>query len=369
MQFCFSSLNKSLMIIFVLLLSEVTIAQKATYNTPPSINRKRVRVTFEKVSASQTSYYVNYKAENIGNGIFIIDRELTELQHNGGALYPTTSQYILKPGDKKTIYNQFRVKPPVKANADSLYLKFNGLRYTSPFEPLNGKKLILGEKATTNIGPFAIKVMDYNVYSDRVYAEVKCSFNGTTNHIGNVDLSNVVVTGGKAAIVKKGDVVLSGKSYTFAINITPNGDELSIVFNNVLSVGQLQKLNLRGIKITSTSYVEPVKNKNPKVIKAPGRIAELSFADFSALKKDIEIEMNSGGNPVGMAHEFLLEKKCISTAQVIDILSVFNLDGSRLKFAKMAYPFTTDKVKYHNVIGKIEYTKNKQALEEFLEHQ
>ena len=98
-------------------------------------------------------------------------------------------------------------------------------------------------------------------------------------------------------------------------------------------------------------------------------MAELSYNDFTTLKKDIEVEMNTGGKPIDMAHEFLMEKGAISTAQVIDIIAIFNLDGSRLKFAKMAYPFTSDKTKYHMVVGKLAYTKNKQALEEFLENQ
>lgn len=364
-------ISKVLSVLVMLAFATTAFAQKVTYHLPKQISNEKVRLTFQKVSASSSSYYVNYKAENIGDGVLIIYRGQTILEQEGGQLYPTSDTYILKSGENKTIYNQFRVKAPVKANAPLLSLQLNGLTYAMPSKALLTEKLLLAEKATQTIGSFQVKVMEYKVYSDRVYVNMKCTFNGGIHTVGNIDLSKLNVSGGKAEIVKKGDVVLSGKSYSFSINITPNGEELSVNFNDVLSESGLQKVELGEVQIKSTTYVErtetgkPIENtKEKEVVKA----AELTFADFTALKKDIEVEMNNGGKPVEMAHEFLMEKGVISTAQIIDILSVFNLDGLRLKFAKMAYPFTSDKVKYHAVVGKLSYTKNKQALEEFLEN-
>ena len=373
-------ISKSLSFILFLSLTASVAAQKATYNMPKSINLDGVRVTFQKVSSSSSSYFVNYKAENTGSGFLVIDRKLTALTQNDGEIFPTSDKYVLKSGDNKTVYNQFRVKAPVQANADYLTLKLNGFSYAELGAPIQAEKLVLGEGATQTIDQFGIKVMEYNVYDDRVYVQLKCTFNGDINSLGNINLNKLVVNGGKAEVVKKGDVVFSGKSYSFSINITPNGEELSVNFNNVLSISPLNKVHFDDIAVTTTTYIEALaaaeaaetteeKPETTEETATPPATAELSFSDFMALKKDIELEMNNGGKPVEMAHEFLLEKQVISTAQVIDILSVFNLDGSRLKFAKMAYPFTSDKNKYHMVVGKLEYTKNKQALEEFLEHQ
>lgn len=356
------------------LLNTISFGQKATYNMPTSIENNKVRLTFQKVSAASTSYYVNYKAENTGDGILVIDRKRTSLKQNGGELYPSSDTYTLKPGKNKTVYNQFRVKAPIQANADLFTLQLNGLSYANPTAGIKTEKLVLAEKATQNIGPFGIKVMEYNVYSDRIYVQLKCMFNGSSKQLGNIDLSKLVVSGGSAEVVKKGDVVFPGKSYTFSINISPNGDEASVNFNEVLSTMELQKIAIDDIVIKSTKYVEP-KEETPAATEAEAKpvkedaAKELSFSDFMSLKKDIEQEMNTGGKPVEMAHEFLMEKGNISVAQIADILTVFNLDGSRLKFAKMAYTYASDKQKYHMIVGKLEYTKNKQALEEFLEHQ
>lgn len=96
---------------------------------------------------------------------------------------------------------------------------------------------------------------------------------------------------------------------------------------------------------------------------------ELSFSDFTSLKKDIKTEANAGGNPVGLATETIFTKKCISTAQVVDMLDAFNLDNNRLDFAKKAYKYTSDKNKYFQVVQQLSYAKNKEALENYISTQ
>ena len=377
MQTVISMNNKVLLTLVFVLWANVLLAQKATYHFPKSINNEQVRLTFQKVSSSTTNYYINYKVQNIGEGILIIDRSLTSLEQNDGELHPSSDKYVLGSNQSKTIYNQFRIKPPVEPNAG--YLKFNlkGLSYAVPSTPIKAEKFTVVEKYVQTIDRFAIKVMEHNIHPDRIYINIRCSFNGEINSLGNVDLSRLIITGGEAEVVKKGDVIFPGKSYSFSINITPNGEELTLDFNNVLQVMKLEKIHFEPVVIKSTAYAEQekdtttaaVKKEPEKVKKDTTKIAELGYSDLVMLKKDIETEMNGGGKPIEMAHEFLMEKGHISTAQVIDVMSVFNLDGSKLKFAKMAYQFTSDKPKYHMVIAKLEYTKNKQAFEEFLEMQ
>lgn len=371
--------KSSLLIAFVAVAFNL-IAQKVVYNMPQSVNSEHVNITFQKVSSSTSSYYTNYKAENTGEGVLVIDRSKASLVQNKGELHPTSEKYIINPGESKTIYNQFRVKAPVKANADHFNLVLNGITYAeADNKVIETEKMILAEKAIQNFDAFSLKVMEYNVYSDRVYAQIKCSYNGSAKTLGNIDLSKLIVSGGKAEIVKKGDVIFAGKSYSFSMNISPDGEELSVDWNGALSVLKFEDVKCDTIVVKSTTYKEPEpaeKAEANTAIKisakkeaAAGEDCELSYTDFSTLKKDIETEMNGGGDAVAMANEFLMEKGCISTAQVLDILSVFNLDGAKLKFAKMAYQFTADKKKYHMVVGKLAYVKNKQALEEFLEQQ
>ncbi|MCG8579112.1 MAG: DUF4476 domain-containing protein [Bacteroidales bacterium] len=364
------------MMMMLVLLTGIVSAQKVTYNLPKEINKEQVLITFKKVSSSTTNYYINYKVKNQGDGMLFIDRSMASLEQNKGQIKPTSSKYVLKPSETKTINNQFRVKPPVQANSDYLKLNLNGLKYAMPAKALEIDQFIVSEKATKTVDAFALKIMEYNTYPDRIYVNVKCSFNGAETKVGQVDLTKLNVSGGEAEVVKKGDVIMPGKSYSFSINIKPNGEEVSLDFSNVLYALTLQPIVFDTVEIKSTTYVEPkvtekdsVKTAEVKESKEVVKVAELSYSDVVTLKKDIEQEMNTGGKAVEMANEFLMEKGHISTAQVIDVMSVFNLDGAKLKFAKMAYPYVSDKVKYHMVVAKLSYTKNKQALEEFLELQ
>ncbi|NME71237.1 DUF4476 domain-containing protein [Flammeovirga aprica] len=366
-------MKKQFSFIFLLLMIGTSYAQTKVYNMPKSITTDHSSFTFEKVKSSTSSYYINYKAKNTGNGYLIIDRNETALSMNEGEVRPTKTQYVLKPGDSKTIYNEFRAKPPVKANADQFFLQMKGIRYAkAPGTAVKTEPLTVAEKVEKTYGNFHVKVMEHNVYSDRVYVQVKCSFQGKVGQLGYLDLSKVNVSGGEPKIVKKGDIIFPNKSYTFSMNITPNGEAVVIDWADAIQVLQLEEVSIENVDIRSTTYVEKkeeVKEEPKEEKKEVAKDCEMSFADFSKLKNDIKAEMNAGGKSVEMANEFLMEKGCISTAQVVDLMGVFNLDGKRLAFAKMAFEYTSDKSKYHMAVGKLSYVKNKEALEEFLGHQ
>lgn len=372
---------KTILSVFLFVVASATNAQ-TTYNIPASVRTNQVVLSFEKVKSSSSNYYINYKAKNVGNGVLVIDRSEASLSQNGGEMHPTSGVTVLKSGEDKTIYNTFKVRPPVQANADLLNLTLHGIRYAMDNgATLPAEKLILGSGVTQQVGDFGIKVMEYNVYDDRVFAEVKCSYNGGNNRAGKINLTNLVVEGGKAEIVKKGDVVFSGDSYTFAINITPGaGGEYALNWTNVFSVLNLVPVSFDPISIKSTNYKEPTDSVVTNVAEEAAKPVqtnaatstngcELTYSEFSALREDLKSEVESGGKPVAMANEYLMVKGCISTAQVVDLMAVFNLDAPRLEFAKMAYKFTSDKNKYHLAVQKLAYNKNKEALEEFLGQQ
>lgn len=371
-------MKKIVLTLFFVALSSATYAQNVAYNMPKSITTKQATFTFSKVKATKSSYFINYKVKNTDDGILIINRENTNLLQNKGELKPTKGEYIIKSGKSKTIYNQFRVKAPVKGAADRFYVQMNGVRYAKfPGKPVKTEKLVVTEKAVQSLGDFTFKIIEYNVYPKRSYVQVKCTYNGKQNTLGKIDLTKVKVNGGKPTITKKGDIIFSGKSYTFSINVAPNGSELNIDWKNAISVLNLEEIKIKKIDIKSTTFKEEVKEENESQNNSEVSVStteettkpcELSYSDFSTLKKDIEKEMNAGGKPVEMAHEYLL-KKCINTQQVVELMGVFNLDGSRLEFAKMAYQFTSDKAKYHTAVGKLSYVKNKEILENFLGQQ
>lgn len=356
-------------------LLHLSFAQVMTYNMPQSIRTDEVVITFKKVRSSSTNYYINYDVKNIGDGVLVVDKSQTTLVQNESEMNPSKSEAVLKSGDNKTIYNAFRVRPPAKANAELLALTLHGFRYAvGNGTSLQAGPLTLSSGATQKIGDFSIKLMEYKVYDDRIFAEVKCSYEGGNNRAGKIDLTKVTVTGGKAEIVRKGDIVFNGKSYTFAINITPSsGSEYVIDWNGVFEVLNLRDMNLSPIAIKSSTYKEPVEEVKPEEVKPKEEISTepcaLTYNEFSSLRDDLKSEIESGGKPVPMAREYLQVKGCVNTDQVVELMDQFNLDAPRLKFAKMAYKFTSDKHKYYLAVKKLAYNKNKEALEEFLEQQ
>ena len=53
---------KTLSVLVMLAFATTAFAQKVTYHLPKQISKEKVRLTFQKVSASSSSYYINYKA-------------------------------------------------------------------------------------------------------------------------------------------------------------------------------------------------------------------------------------------------------------------------------------------------------------------
>ncbi len=234
--------------------------------------------------------------------------------------------------------------------------------------------MTLAEGATQQIGNFEIKARDYQVREERIFAEIKVTYKGDPQHVGSINLEGVKVVGAKAEIVKKGDILQSGKYYTFAINIYTTSPNPVIEWEDAFQERILKDIVIAPLTVKSVALTESETSTNAVVAENPAPVelvegCSLSYTDFTTLKKDISNEANGGGNPVGLASEFMLNKKCLNTAQVIDLMEAFNMDGHRLDFAKMAYKYASDKNKYSQVVENLSYNKNKEALEEFLGNQ
>ncbi|MCF2874481.1 MULTISPECIES: DUF4476 domain-containing protein [unclassified Tenacibaculum] len=362
-------MKKILFILITIIISNSGYTQNIKYKTPKAITTDLVNLTFKKVKSTKSSYFINYDIKNLGNGILFLNRKNTSVFENSGEVRASKGDYKILPGKTKTIYNQFRVKSPLRANADFFDLKINGIKYAkSSNKTIKGGLIKVEEKIEKVFGGFTFKIIEYNVYTDRHYIQIKCTYNGKQTTIGKLDLTKIKVNGGNAKIIKKGDVIFPGKSYTFSINVTPKEAKLNVDCTDAIKILELKKIELNTIKIVNTNYKETSKKENKKndsVVKTQ-KPCELSYSKFTTLKNTIKKQMDIGNKAVETAQSFLKKNKCITTLQVIELMGIFNLDGSKLEFAKMAYKYTSDKGKYHKAVGKLSYVKNKEALEEFL---
>lgn len=360
---------KKILFIIIIIITYSGYSQNIKYKTPKTITTDLVGFTFKKIKPTKSNYFINYDVKNLGEGILFINRKNTSIFQNSGEIITNKGDYKILPGKTKTIYNQFRVKSPVKPYADFFNLKINGVHYaTISDKTFKGGIIEIEEKVEKTFENFTFKIIEYNVYSNRSYIQIKCTYNGKQTTIGKLDLTKIKVNGGNAKIVKKGDVIFPGKSYTFSINVSPKENKLNIDCTNAIKILNLKKIKIAKIKIVNTNFKETPKIKNEKeeATVENQKPCELSYSKFVILKNIVKKQMDTGNKAVEIAQKFLMKNKCIATLQVIDLMGIFNLDGSKLEFAKMAYKYTSDKSKYHKAVGKLSYIKNKEILEDFL---
>lgn len=366
--------NIPFLMLFVLVQTGL-FAQTPSYQLPGDFETGQLSISFEKVKASSSSYFINYTLQNKGNGHIFSQRNENSLWVNGGKSRPTSDLHIIGPGEKKLIYNEMRVKAPMTASAGLLELEIKGLQYAPASRYfIDAGQFTLAEGATQKVGNFEVKARDYKVREDRIFVEIKVTYVGDPQHVGALDLTGVRSLSGKAEIVKKGDLLQSGKYYTFAVNVYTTDANPVLEWGDAFQERILQTVDVPKMTIQSAAFAKmeaeaalETPATAPQPVAAAG--CALSYTDFNILEKDIRDEANSGGNPVGLASEFMLNKSCLNTDQVVELLAAFNMDGHRLDFAKMAYRYCSDKNRYSRVIQGLSYNKNKEALEEFLSSQ
>jgi hypothetical protein len=62
----------------------------------------------------------------------------------------------------------------------------------------------------------------------------------------------------------------------------------------------------------------------------------------------------------------MAETHCLRVSQVKEVIYIFNMESSRLSFAKFAYDFTYDKEDYSSVKDALHSEKSKTELEKFI---
>ncbi|MCP4437756.1 MAG: DUF4476 domain-containing protein [Aureispira sp.] len=242
---------------------------------------------------------------------------------------------------------------------DKVHVQKEG--YQGKFEPIHATNGVYKPFVEGSDKPVKVIIYNTNNHGFKVMSEgAERTTSYTTNATLGMDAGSneiqIMVDGMKAATVNT--------KLTIAEGIATTKYELKFSETEGYT---LEHIEGSAVKVTAVATEEVVKIENTTA--ATNNACELSFSDFTALQKDIKSEADSGGNPVGLAAELLSVKKCVSTAQVVELASAFNLDGNRLEFAKKAYKHTSDKNKYFQVVQKLSYNKNKEALETFIQVQ
>ncbi|MEM7039609.1 MAG: hypothetical protein AAF570_21730, partial [Bacteroidota bacterium] len=177
-------------LIFFVIAQVGLFAQSPSYQLPGDFETDQLSISFEKIRSSSSSYYVNYTLANKGNGHIFSQRNENTLWVNGGKSRPTSDFALIAPGKKKQIYNEMRVKAPMKAGAGMLELEIKGLKYAPASRYfIDAPQFTVADGATQKVGNFEIKARDYKVREDRIFAEIKITYVGDPQHVGALDLT------------------------------------------------------------------------------------------------------------------------------------------------------------------------------------
>jgi hypothetical protein len=117
-----------------------------------------------------------------------------------------------------------------------------------------------------------------------------------------------------------------------------------------------------------TSFYEPaapahVANNTP-VIRQPDCKTPLDPGSFKAAKEAVAKEKFEDAK--FSAATAVLASGCVSTGQVVQLCQLFGFEASKLNFAKLAYPKTTDPANYSKVNTVFEFKASKAALTNFV---
>lgn len=113
-----------------------------------------------------------------------------------------------------------------------------------------------------------------------------------------------------------------------------------------------------------TGAEQPVKSETTTSSKEKGCDHPISDADFTAQLIDISARPFE---PMQLsAAKKMAETHCLLVSQVILVIHVFDMESSRLSFAKYAYDFTSDRSNYSDVKDALHSDKSKADLDKFL---
>ena len=97
---------------------------------------------------------------------------------------------------------------------------------------------------------------------------------------------------------------------------------------------------------------------------SPNGYCYMSDTDFAALKKSIQAEGFSD-DQLRVANT-AAKNKCLSVAQIKEIMGLFSFSSEQLAFAKTAYDNCTNKSDYYQVMEVFSFSSDKEELERYI---
>ncbi len=110
-------------------------------------------------------------------------------------------------------------------------------------------------------------------------------------------------------------------------------------------------------------YLNAIKNFPPPSEALPP--CNVSASDFTQIKSSIGNE-NVSSTQLALAKQVVTAKKCFSSPQIKELVSLISIESYKLEFAKYAYAYTTDKENYYQVADVFSTSSTKKQLLDFI---
>ena len=119
-----------------------------------------------------------------------------------------------------------------------------------------------------------------------------------------------------------------------------------------------------GVSVELVPIPQPVPVPEPEPIPVP--LCEVSAQDMAEIK-DLVKSATFKDSMEKQAKMMVKSKQCFRADQIVDLLSVFSYDDSKLSVAKYAFDYCVDTQNYYRVVNSFSFDSYKNDLTKFIE--
>jgi hypothetical protein len=159
------------------------------------------------------------------------------------------------------------------------------------------------------------------------------------------------------------NVNMGGTGFNMNVSVTGTGMTENSEQNTEVSYSETVT---SGTSVSSGTTANSNASSNP-ASKSNSCYYPVSSADFNAVKSSIEGK-DFEDTKLSTAKQAIKSKGCFSTAQIKEILGIFDFEDSKLEIAKFSYDYCSDKDNYYQVSEVFDFDASTEELNQFLEN-
>lgn len=186
--------------------------------------------------------------------------------------------------------------------------------------------------------------------------------------------TNAVSTQNSGATVSTTTITTTNSSTTTTINNSlnePNNGQSENIDMSINSAGVEMNVNLnineQGSTTTHSTTETTITETSEQTSTSNSNSVNCYYSDIEMDALIKEVKNESFSDEQKMIAKQALKNKCISTEQVIELMSLFSFDDDKLEIAIYCYDRCSDKDNYFKVNSSFSFSDSKQKLNQYIE--